>query len=97
MIGPPVLVAAIEADSERRKSDIQQSVPGFLRELSIQFASTTASSTYVAMQAGRTVYRRYVPGAIRLSVSSLRDLISEPAADEVFDSVPTRHYLARGE
>ena len=52
--------AAIEADSERRKSDIQQSVPGFLRELSIQFASTTASSTYVAMQAGRTVYRRYV-------------------------------------
>jgi SAM-dependent methyltransferase len=52
--------AAIEADSERRKADIQRSVPGFLRELSIQFASTTASSTYVAMQAGRTVYRRYV-------------------------------------
>ncbi len=52
--------AAIEADSERRKADIQQSVPGFLRELSIQFASTTHSSTYVAMQAGRTVYRRYV-------------------------------------
>ncbi len=52
--------AAIEADSERRKADIQKSVPGFLRELSIQFASTTASSTYVAMQAGRTVYRRYV-------------------------------------
>ena len=54
------VIAAIEADSERRKTDIQRSVPRFLRELSIQFASTTASSTYTAMQAGRTVYRRYV-------------------------------------
>lgn len=54
------VIAAIEADSARRAAEIQASVPGFLREVSLGFTSTTASSTYVALRAGRTVYRRYV-------------------------------------
>jgi ubiquinone/menaquinone biosynthesis C-methylase UbiE len=54
------VVAAIEADSARRAAEIQASVPVFLRETSLGFTSTTASSTYVALCAGRTVYRRYV-------------------------------------
>ncbi len=54
------VIAAIEADSARRAAEIQASVPGFLREVSLGFTSTTASSTYVALRAGRTVYRRFV-------------------------------------
>jgi SAM-dependent methyltransferase len=54
------VVAAIEADSARRAAEIQASVPGFLRETALRFTSTTASSTYAALRAGRAVYRRYV-------------------------------------
>lgn len=52
--------AAIEADSARRTQVITDHVPGFLQNTALGFASTTASSTYIAMREGRTVYRRYV-------------------------------------
>lgn len=52
--------AAIEADSVRRTQVITDHVPRFLRKTALGFASTTESSTYLAMRAGRTVYRRYV-------------------------------------
>jgi SAM-dependent methyltransferase len=52
--------AAIEADSARRTRVITDHVPRFLQKTALGFASTTASSTYVAMREGRTVYRRYV-------------------------------------
>ncbi len=52
--------AAIEADTARRTQVITKSVPGFLQSTALSFASTTESSTYLAMHAGRTTYRRYV-------------------------------------
>jgi len=52
--------AAIEADSARRVRIITAHVPRFLQKTALGFASTTESSTYLAMRAGRTVYRRYV-------------------------------------
>lgn len=52
--------AAIEADSARRTAVITAHVPRFLQRTALSFASTTESSTYLAMRAGRTVYRRYV-------------------------------------
>jgi SAM-dependent methyltransferase len=53
-------IAAIEADSARRTQVITAHVPKFFQKTALGFASTTASSTYVAMREGRTVYRRYV-------------------------------------
>ena len=55
-------IAAIEADTARRAQAITAHVPRFLQKTALGFASTTASSTYVAMREGRTVYRRYVLG-----------------------------------
>ena len=52
--------AAIEADSARRTQVITAHVPRIFQKTALGFASTTASSTYVAMREGRTVYRRYV-------------------------------------
>ncbi len=52
--------AAIEADTARRTQLITGHVPRFLQKTALGFASTTASSTYIAMREGRTVYRRYV-------------------------------------
>jgi ubiquinone/menaquinone biosynthesis C-methylase UbiE len=53
-------IAAIETDSARRAQMITDHVPRFLQKTALGFASTTASSTYLAMREGRTVYRRYV-------------------------------------
>ena len=52
--------AAVEADSARRTQVIADHVPRFLQKIAQGFASTTDSSTYLAMRAGRTVYLRYV-------------------------------------
>jgi len=51
---------AIELDSARRKKIIADQIPWFFQKIALRFASTTESSTYIAMRAGRTVYRRYV-------------------------------------
>lgn len=53
-------IAAIESDSARRARVITETVPRFLQKTALGFASTTASSTYLAMRDGRTVYRRYL-------------------------------------
>jgi len=52
--------AAIETDSARRTAVITAHVPRFFQKTALSFASTTESSTYRAMRAGRTVYRRYL-------------------------------------
>jgi len=54
------VISAIEADSERRIAKVRERVPRIFQEIALGFASTTASSTYLALRAGRTVYRRYV-------------------------------------
>lgn len=56
----PEVIAAIEQDSDRRAAEIAGSVPSFLRSIASGFTSTTASSTYTGLRAGRTVYLRYV-------------------------------------
>lgn len=53
------VIAAIEADSARRAAEIHANVPRPLQKLALGFTSTTESSTYTALRAGRTVYRRY--------------------------------------
>lgn len=54
------VIAAIEADSDRRVAEVHASVPRMFQKLVLGFASTTASSTYLALRDRRTVYRRYV-------------------------------------
>ena len=56
----PGVIAAIEADSDRRTAEICASVPLFLQATALGFISTTSSSTYIALREGRTVYRRFV-------------------------------------
>ena len=56
----PGVLAAVEADSSRRAAEITASVPSFLSEAALSFASTIHSSTYRALREGRASYRRYV-------------------------------------
>jgi hypothetical protein len=56
----PGVIAAIEADSDRRILEVRESVPRAFQKIALDFVSTTASSTYIALRENRTVYRRYV-------------------------------------